>query len=835
MADLRRALKFANERRSQGEASEHLLSSSKDANGTLSRPQCDTEKVLTQAVVVPVKLHVAVQRIRKRKKPKKLVAPNTSRVGRLMPSIQECLNKFWSDEVNSEDLLRLRVVFRSMSEDGLHVLCNCLPELMMRSGFHTLSEEKCREVVQQITTFDYMDFEDFSDFSERAILEERKGYQDLLKTWDPNPFDNFVEPAEQVRGFLNMLHVICTRKNILEILNFAGLKDELCNSPQEMLRFLAAYQSCEGFTKKEVSVLRSAFKSCEERAHVGPEGRLITPKSLSGGLLRFGGIYFLETWREMKYRQKINQTGVSFYEFLIHARRVRETQLQLVAQAVEKIRSADVRQGLIEELRMLCRPLGFTLQEMEVTEILQEQGLSEPFCLDLAWDFVCHLRSRHGFTKAEKAELLESFHRFQNGEDELSTVKILELMAWLGLGGCIEKAHEMLRRVDFDHNGVLGENEFLRLMRMQKEQNLETYTLAYCKLRLGDAVTCSRLVAALAECDIFTENQLLEVITLRHGIKTAAVTFGSFAGTSQGPSVRAARTKLPGISWDAWVVVAEEARKMTPIWNRKRACFKEPEVLELKKAFGAEEVPVSDLLWMLLDSGLPLQHADERHRFQEALAEAHRTALDCSMEDDANATTAPTSSASPRSSGAVHFATFLHLIRSYLESIKQKQMQREEAALRSVSFSATEVADFRAIFTSHVVSAHVQARQELQKEPCHPLSFVVRCLATRPRVSCSEVIRMAASIGARIKMSHRSMLRKKIREFSDEKTLIDVEDEEPPDDEFALEDGVDFAGFLQIMQWMSDCNWCNINTAAEELLLNPRSVATGFSRCVSAP
>jgi len=48
------------------------------------------------------------------------------------------------------------------------------------------------------------------------------------------------------------------------------------------------------------------------------------------------------------------------------------------------------------------------------------------------------------------------------------------------------------------------------------------------------------------------------VITLRHGIKTAAVTFGSFAGTSQGPSVRAARTKLPGISWDAWVVVAEE-------------------------------------------------------------------------------------------------------------------------------------------------------------------------------------------------------------------------------------------------------------------------------------
>eukprot|EP00435_Cladocopium_sp_Y103_P056432 s138_g19.t1 len=367
VSDLRRALKFANERRSQGDRVDGRL----DANGTLSRPNaCEhTEQALTQAVVVPVKLHVAVQRIRKRKKPqKKLVGPNTSRVGRLMPSIQECLNKFWSDEVNSEDLLRLRV-------DGLHVLCSSLPELMMRSGFHTLSEEKCRGLVQQITTFDYMDFEDFSDFSERAILEERKGYQELLKTWDPNPFDNFVEPAEQVRGFLNMLNVICTRKSILEILDFAGLKDELCNSPQEMLRFLAASTG----PAQEVSVLRSAFKSCEERTHVGPEGRLITPKSLNGGLLRFGGIYFLETWREMKYRQKaraglfgsrlvvlpvvpisirpgsvreINQTGVSFYEFLVHARRVRETQLQVVAQAVEQICSADVRQGLIEERKI---------------------------------------------------------------------------------------------------------------------------------------------------------------------------------------------------------------------------------------------------------------------------------------------------------------------------------------------------------------------------------------------------------------------------------------------------------------------------------------------------
>jgi len=69
----------------------------------------------------------------------------------------------------------------------------------------------------------------------------------------------------------------------------------------------------------------------------------------------YGHLWPIPSWKNDQWQMwqpfpwQINQTGVSFYEFLIHARRVRETQLQLVAQAVEKIRSADVRQGLIEE------------------------------------------------------------------------------------------------------------------------------------------------------------------------------------------------------------------------------------------------------------------------------------------------------------------------------------------------------------------------------------------------------------------------------------------------------------------------------------------------------
>ena len=69
-------------------------------------------------------------------------------------------------------------------------------------------------------------------------------------------------------------------------------------------------------------------------------------------------------------------------------------------------------------------------------------------------------------------------------------------------------------------------------------------------------------------------------------------------------------------------------------------------------------------------------HAEDRHHFYQALQEAERTAVEAGSIEDG--------SSRP---GYVNFATFLHLIRSYLQIFKQKQMQREEAALRQLALT----------------------------------------------------------------------------------------------------------------------------------------------------
>lgn len=66
---------------------------------------------------------------------------------------------------------------------------------------------------------------------------------------------------------------------------------------------------------------------------------------------------------------------------------------------------------------------------------------------------------------------------------------------------------------------------------------------------------------------------------------------------------------------------------------------------------------------------------------------------------------------------------------------------------------------------------------------------------------------MTARIGARIKISQKEELYSKIRELCVQ-------------DPGETHRGIDFPCFLQLMQWMLDCNFGEINEAAERSIKN---------------
>ncbi|CAE7543776.1 CPK4 [Symbiodinium necroappetens] len=819
VADLRRAVRRASELRGTWpKRGGGLLQ--KQASKDESHVDRQKTEVLNQVLFSATRMQVLAQRARlpprrrdSRAEPRRraFAWPSTSHVGRLVPSVEESLNKFWTDELSSDDLLRLRVVFRSMSEDGLHVPRAALRELSVRLGLRTVSPDRSEELLRQITNFDNIDFQDFCDFCERALVVERQAFQRLLQTWDPNPGDNFVGAIEHVQGFMRSLQVVCSRKTVQDILDLAGLKDQPCDTSQEILRFLAAHHSCDGFNHQELAGIVAAFDACEEeRPNPGPEGRLAKSSAVDSALLRFGGIYFVEEWRKVKKKLKArglqhsSSNGICFFEFLFTARRIRERELRAVADEFDALDTD--RDGLIsvEALRALCQPLGFTLVGSEMTEFCKLRGVSEDSFLNVeaAWDFVQQVRNCHGFAEVEREELLHSFLRFSGGSGELATVKVMELLQWLGLEGNIEEARDMLRMVDFNFSGTLDQVEFLRLMRLQKEKNLKAYTRAYVSKSLDKDLSESHLVAALADCAVHPERQTLQEVFRRQKWKPG---------------------DLP-LTWEAWVCLAEEVRKMAPVWKRRRAGFSEIQVRELQAAFrGPESVPgktgpvvVSDLLWMLLDSGMRIHRAEERREFHQALDRARQEALEAGI--------------SPKDVGELgslelYFAPFLHLVRAHVRVIEQQQIQREELAMRSVSFSAEEIADLRCIFNRQAQEAQEKEAKEAPAV-CHPLSGAVLKLCSISRLPCSEVVHLAGCIGVRMKTSQKEMLQRKIRELCVQGPFLQpsaAKKEASGRSCRADEDGeqgldLDFAEFLHVFQWMTDCNFCNINDVAERFV-----------------
>lgn len=122
--------------------------------------------------------------------------------------------------------------------------------------------------------------------------------------------------------------------------------------------------------------------------------------------------------------------------------------------------------------------------------------------------------------------------------------------------------------------------------------------------------------------------------------------------------------------------------------------------------------------------------------------------------------------------------------------------------MRAVRFSSTEVMELRHLFEREAQECIKEEQQHDKEDEPRSLGTVIRLLGQEARVPISRVILMTARIGARIKISQKEELYFKIRELCVQ-------------DPGETHRGIDFPCFPQLMQWMLDCNFGDINSAAE--------------------
>ncbi|CAK9020774.1 unnamed protein product [Durusdinium trenchii] len=229
---------------------------------------------------------------------------------------------------------------------------------------------------------------------------------------------------------------------------------------------------------------------------------------------------------------------------------------------------------------------------------------------------------------------------------------------------------------------------------------------------------------------------------------------------------------------------------------------------------------MGSFLWLLSDTDLQVNTVNGRARTYEQLERAREAALEAGV---------PKAEVGGLSSPRVRFMPVVHFVYETVKNHHDSVFQREDAALLAVEFSAEEVGQFRELFNTLVqqrdeeleaaakrareqpkigrrlsavqaaqVLAEAEEAQRLQKERELTLGSVIRRLTHVARVPGSEIVKMMAMMGVKMSATLRQELMDRTAEFSD-----------------CPEEGLDFPGFLQLMQWMVGSNFGNINGAAE--------------------
>eukprot|EP00747_Dinoflagellata_sp_TGD_P149704 gnl/TRDRNA2_/TRDRNA2_177042_c0_seq7.p1 gnl/TRDRNA2_/TRDRNA2_177042_c0~~gnl/TRDRNA2_/TRDRNA2_177042_c0_seq7.p1 ORF type:complete len:383 (+),score=89.47 gnl/TRDRNA2_/TRDRNA2_177042_c0_seq7:353-1501(+) len=124
---------------------------------------------------------------------------------------------------------------------------------------------------------------------------------------------------------------------------------------------------------------------------------------------------------------------------------------------------------------MLFEKLGYHLSQASIEEAERDWRINNQNEEGLRFEDVLHvlntIRSREGFAMSEVVELNDVFHRHDmQGCQQLREFELARALAWLGYPLSLHQRQELWCRVDVDKTGSLEAGEFLKLMRLLREE-----------------------------------------------------------------------------------------------------------------------------------------------------------------------------------------------------------------------------------------------------------------------------------------------------------------------------------------------------------------------------
>jgi len=704
----------------------------------------------------------------------------------LAATLLEIYSGYADDDAEVQDRFVL-LAFRRFTTFGTsEVSRERLHDAFIHMGFLTSTREHALELAAEVSKFSNFDFTDFCECVSRFAARERAAVRQRAGACLAERPDRAGGAAafDGVQQFLGAAGLCLPSSHVEKARQAAGLG---CVEPEDMstrdlLLTLAACRVNEGFTPEEVAAAHEVFSGLEQeqRAPSGGWGPMAKASALAEGLLKFSGLYcvdYMDQLADALPSDSAEQPGVCFHEFLVWARRLRDAMLQGLWSCFRGFDTSGAGRVQLDTAITIAEKFGLSMLTDAVGELLSGLGLQNDTALDFdaLVQFIGAAQRVHGFTRSEQDELSAAFQKFnKHGTGELTHLQVLDLLRYLGNTTSVDEVSSLIKRVDFNGNGSMDLEEFFRLMRMMREQDMLCVRKSFDKLRSSTGQMPKRSVkAALARRGLFPQEAVLAELLQD---MPAEVCFTSF------------------------MHIYDRCRFRVNLESRKRAGFSEDTVEEIASLWScdrnlAKPTTVGELIWMFTDSHkVPVHTSEGRHQLLRRVQAARGAALEAGVPpEELENEEEPLGSAS-----AVGFYTLVHLIRSFVRDAEQEVIDREREAVSVARFPHSEAAEFRRVFSD--LAEREARRSSTCGQPAagggQRVDQLLTLLTRVPAIPLSALPLLLKSIGLHVPSSRLKDLK---RFLAQARSRVEAD-----------EGTIRFATFLRMMRWMLDTDFADI-------------------------
>mmetsp|Transcript_43819 Transcript_43819/g.101231 ORF Transcript_43819/g.101231 Transcript_43819/m.101231 type:complete len:1128 (-) Transcript_43819:129-3512(-) len=700
-----------------------------------------------------------------------------------------------------------------------------VPEVVKHLGYCMLTEEAMLEVLDSVAPYSTIDPSEFMDFMQAYVRKEELAFEQLFHTFDLDGSGDI--DKEELMRFMVSLGFTPLQDMVNEAMELADQDKNGTLDYDEMRLVVENYRRFEGFTRVEVAQMELIFD------YFGNDDENLAVERLVEVLVEIFGAAHKDLAADLQAQagKSIGLAGaaahskkkrdINFQEFLQWARRLREAEIESYRPLFAKWDADGSGSIEEEELKKLLKSMGLTpiKSVLDKTLALVDKDGNREISFEEFVNLMGILRRTEGFDDDELQGFENVFLRFDDDDSgEIDALEIVKVMRYLGFVVTLDDAHRLVSEVDANNSGAVDFREFLHLMRIHREEEIQSLQYLYAEhmdkglgllLCTTEHIFGEVLTHIDGQLDEVDQTQVIETVGMDKWVN--GMPYGNF---------------------ERFLAIADKTRGLCTERHAKYAGLGKEQILRFHELFlsychaGTEEISAQDLSDLLQKLGCPIRSKEEQAQVVRKLGEAREAAKHAGVPTDKLGSC----------KSKVSWFVFLQLAGWLTDEENLKRFSYELEVLEETDFTSGQVMRFHGVFeqwaklefvrhssalpkaqrnvtqfTAPVPSQPADSEESHARKEWHRVVVAQRVQLGGPTVTLGLdgiVLGMTHDFNIHLKPQERQELGKKMIDVvarrGDQADLLEL-----PDAEEKIK--MDFPCFLYILRWMLNRNFAGIN------------------------